>query len=168
MSCTTVYAAFEDGDMVELGECQNSWRGSMWIWTKLGEKHLGAIPSIMDMAPVWRLAAGDKLSETEWYALMSTFDGCLCPRELMLKVAEALEGFSPGTENLVKQAQLIRDAWEENARAIGWLQTSVCGSPWQIYSEDDEGYHPWNIDRDMANGIAELEGKKAWFMEAKP
>lgn len=166
MSRTTVYGAFEEGDMVSLGDCQNAFRGAMWIWSKLGDRHIPGYGYGQESA-VWELASNSRLSDAEHYALVSTFDGALCPRELMLVVAEALGRFNPGTENLTRQAKLIRDAHNKGARAIGWQQTSVCCNPWEVEEEEEEDdYRPWNIDRDAALLLSDM-GKPAGLMRAR-
>ena len=169
MSYTTVYAAFSDGDMVELGECHNAWRGAMWIWTELAKRYVpgsgdgGHLLFGNGYADVWKLADGAAITDGEWYALVSTFDGVLVPSELMLRVADALDAFEPGTDNLKSQAEYIRDAHSKGARAIGWLQTSVCCSPWWMPDGDDND-RPYNIDTDAGSGLPELSGKTAWWM----
>ena len=204
MSYTGVYGAFKDGDMKTLGECRNSHRGAMWIWMELAKKHLKMKDRdyaargdlLQDMSPVWKLASTDKLDDTEWFALMSTFDGVLVPRELMPKVADALRNFEPGTENLVKQSDLIREAFEKGARAIGWMQTSVCSCPWTVHVSGEEmaiellkssigktlteevfnevveifdtggDYRPYNIDDDKHRNLNDMR-KQAWWLEGR-
>jgi hypothetical protein len=174
MSCTTVYGAFADGDMVELGECQNAWLGAVWIWQKLAERYLwnsfssddplGYKSALSHMAEVCSLADDARLSDAEHYALVSTFDGAMVPPELMAMIADALDNFEPGTENLAKQAQLIREAANKGARAIGWLQTSVCSSPWYVHQEDTGDYRAWNLDRDKF--LPEIK-RDAWWMQRR-
>lgn len=161
VSCTTVYAAFGDGDMVSVGECTNAFRGAMWIWTELGDCYVPGYRHGQEEL-VWTLVNDHRLSDVEHYALLSTFDGAVCPRDLMLTVADALETFAPGTENLARQATLIRAAHENGARAVAWLQTSVCCSPWWIETEGDDG-RPWNMDRDTELVLPGM-GRTAWTM----
>lgn len=183
MSYTEVFAAFEDGAMRTICECHNSWHGAMWIWQELAKKYLsvgdkdyaGIGALMMDMSPVWKLADGKGerkvITDEEWYALTTTFDGVLVPRELMLVVADALADFSPGTENLAKQATNIREAHAGGARAVAFLQTTVCGSPWTLpKNPNDEECDEWrqfDIDRDMETPLPELSDKRAWWMPVR-
>ncbi|MHC4618529.1 MAG: hypothetical protein ACYTEQ_12340 [Planctomycetota bacterium] len=141
MSQTIVYAV-RNGNVEHFGECNNSFRGAMWIWKELGEKYFPG----KDMSPVsnsacrkiWALAKDTRLTDTEYYALLSTFDRAMVAQEYSDLVANALEAFEPGNENLKRQAELIRCAVREGAEAIAWNQTSVNCDAWKVQESESD------------------------------
>lgn len=153
MSCTEVYGVPKDGgELVHLGDLRNAFRGAMWIWTELAKKYFpddNTYTAIMGGNKLWGLINDERLSDTEWYAFVSTFDALIVPNELMDVVADALESFSPGTENLHGQAVLLRQAKKDGLRGVCWNQTSVNGDPWRMRDDEDEDSERYfNIDTD--------------------
>jgi len=152
MSYTELYGIpWDNGEMEALGTCKNSFRGVMWIWTKLQEKYLPYVSAVdlmmQGMEPLLNLTYGKTFNDTEFYCIMSTCDGALVPNELMDTVADALEAFEPSTENLQLQADIIRKAKKDGYRYVGWDQTSVNGDAWRI-TEDGHELRMFNIDLD--------------------
>lgn len=143
------------GELVHLQNCKNSWRGGMWIWNNLSNKYLGRDFNLMEAgdSKVWDLWKDSRLSDSEYYSLMSTFDKMLVHNDMMLVVADALEQFDPGTENLKLQAETLRQAKKDGMMAVCWNQTSVCADTWMVYDhEDDEDERMFNIDIDKEYG----------------
>lgn len=165
MSYTEMYGIpQEGGELVHLQDCKNSWRGAMWIWNNLSKKYLGRDFNLMEAgdSEVWNLWKDSKLSDSEYYSLMSTFDGMLVHNEMMLVVADALEQFDPGTENLKLQAQTLRQAKKDGMMAVCWNQTSVCADTWRVPDpESDEGDRMFNIDidKDYKHQFMKLRGQ---------
>lgn len=163
MSYTELFGIPKNGGkLVLLGECHNSWRGAMWIWDHMAQKHFNKdsgwvlcgdnIQKVCDLAKI--TDTNKALSDTEYYALLTTFDGVLVPNELMNKVADALENFEPSTENLRQQAQILRSAQAKGYQAVCWNQTSV-NDMWMVHEEEEDRLFNIDIDKDF----------KHWFME---
>lgn len=167
MSHTTVLGIpKEGGELVVIGEFSNSHRGAMWIWLELSKKYLGLKESdtyrlLMDpsiFGELSQLTKDERLSDAEHYSLDTTWDHVLVEPHLMLTVADALENFEPGTENLKGQAAVIRKAHAEGYKAICWHQTSVSQCPWEIRDGDD-------VKLFSLEEISALP--KAWFMPTR-
>jgi hypothetical protein len=166
MSHTTVLGIpKEGGELVVLGRFSNSHRGVMWVWYELSKKYLGLRDDeryrlIMDptiLQQLVDLAEDERLSDAEHYALDTSWDNVLVGPSLMLTVADALENFEPGTENLKGQAEVIRKAHADGCKAICWHQTSVSQCPWEIRSEDGEESRMFSLE-------TYNDFPKAWFM----
>ena len=182
MSCTEMYVVEPNGDVVGYDEFRNSHRGSAWIWSEEC-RAAGLAPHAWLMAGldggegeghgvrVWEddyLASIDPLRRA---AMISTFDNLIVEPEWMDYVADALEAFEPGTENIKGQAVAMRKAKAEGKRGVCWNQTSVNGSPWwycgaadneeeKCGSCDGEGEErPTNVDKDERN----RNGTIVWF-----
>lgn len=178
MSYTTVYGFDEDGNARQLGEFKNSFRGAMLIWMELSKKYLNDEYAVMsnDGRKVWELRDNPDLSDDEWYSLLSTFDNMVVGRNLINRVADALDAFDPATENLRGQAACLRVAYNEGYQAVAWCQTSVIESPWWIVGrcispdgdciecEDcmiDRGGRPYNLNVDKNHYF--MEERKAYM-----
>lgn len=155
MSSTVVYGAFEDGDMTEVGSIKNSYGGAMHVWRALALKYLGSFDVFANLSRLdrlWKLSDDPRLSETERIVHVSTFDRAFVRRENILRVADALEAFVPASDNLKLQASLLRTAYRDGARVVGWQQTTVSECLWEMATEDGEDSRPFNIDSDALPG----------------
>lgn len=154
-----------------LGECKNAHRGAMWIWTELAKKYIpnkeSYVAVMLGGEDFFQLYKDDRLTDAEFYALISTYDRVLIPPELMETVAASLVDFTPGTENLEKQAALIREAKAKGFKAVCFDQMSVSGTLWRVKDPDaddadeDEGWRPFDLERDMG------EGTEYWFLKTR-
>lgn len=153
MSGTVVYAAFKSGDLVEIETIRNSYHGAMHIWRTLAEKYLGKFSVFGDLEALWRLSADPRLTEAERIVHVSTFDYAFVRTENMLELADALDGFTPSTENLRCQAALIRKVHADGARVVAWVQTTVADLAWRGDGTDEDDLDaPFNIDRQSLTG----------------
>jgi hypothetical protein len=153
MSSTIVFAAFEDGDMIEVGAARNAFGGAMHVWRALGAKHLGnEAVAFTDPAKLWALADDKRLAEQERIVHVSTFDRAYVRRENIMLVADAIDGFTPSSDNLKQQASHMRAAYHNGARVVGWQQTTVSGNLWSVDTDDGEDSRPLNIDSDAISG----------------
>jgi len=153
MSGTVVYAAFENGDLTEIETVRNSYLGAMHIWRTLAEKYLGKFNVFGDLEPLWRLSVDPRLTEAERLVHVSTFDYAFVRTENMLELADALDYFLPSTENLRRQAALIRKAHADGARVVAWVQTTVADLAWRGDGADEDDLDaPFNIDRQPLTG----------------
>lgn len=150
MSSTIVYAAFEDGDLLELGRASNAFQGAMHVWRTPADKYLigGASLMFADLDALWRLSTDPRLTVAERLVHVSTFDCAYVRAEHMLELADALAEFMPSTDNLRTQAALIRDAHERGARVVAWQQTTVAVDLW---CPPDRHPH-FNVNRDPLAG----------------
>jgi len=169
MSRTEVFGVpKKGGELIFLGECTNAWRGAMWIWTKLAEKYFpGREPYSVIMkesSGFWKLIDDPRLSDTDWYAFATTLDAVVVPNELIGVVADALENFSPGTENLKMQADLLRKAKKDGLRGVCWNQTSVNGDPWHWWTPGEDDHRYVNVDTDETWYPG---GRKIWFLTSR-
>jgi hypothetical protein len=154
MSSTVLFAAFDDGDMIQVGLCDNAYTGAMHVWSSLGEKHLGSARAVSTMpAKLWGLATDHRLSEDERLTLVSTFDRAFVRRENILRVADALDNFSPASGNIKHQANYMRNAHRNGARVFAWQQTTVADDlNWSVETDGGEDSRPFNIDSDVLTG----------------
>ena len=159
MSSTIIFGAFDDGDMIEVGAAKNALLGAMHVWRALGAKYLhNEMAAFMgDGKALWDLRIDPRLSDTDRMVHVSTFDRAFVRRENILRVADALDGFVPASDNLKQQASHLRAAYVNGARVVGWQQTTVSENLWSLEfgDGDDEGEteeRPLNIDRDPITG----------------
>ena len=159
MSTTTVYAAFDDGDMTPVASFRNAFRGAFHVWAELSERYLGHVLRLGgNLQTLWDLDKDPRLTDDERLVHVSTFDRAFVRREHMRRIADALDAFVPSTENLTGQAAAIRKAWEDGARVVAWCHTSVAGDlDWSTMGPRDEADEdaeavPFNIDRDKFTG----------------
>lgn len=168
MSKTSIYAAFEDGDMKLVNSFKNSLHSGYFIWNYIAKTYCGfpnGVPSNNDddMGKIWAAADDLTIPENIRLALLTTFDYHLVGPEHMIQVACALETFPGATENILYQAQAIRKLFSQGAKAVGWQQTSVAESFWVVDNvndenpEDDEGNdRPYNINKDSEHSWIEI------------
>ncbi len=151
MSYTEIYAAFENGNLDGYGEATNSWRGGFWVWNELSRKDFDMYAAMQHgTEELFGLLTNERPTKAEKLVLATTADNTLVRGEDIEEVASALEQFEPGTENLKKQAELLRKAKKEGARAVAWNQTSVNGGVWRMPDkENEEEDRCFNIDRDF-------------------
>jgi|SRR5690606_7691073 len=161
MSYTIVYGIPKDGGgLVHLQDCTNSWRGAMWIWNKLSKKYLGEDFNLFGGGQrVWDLWKDPRLSDTDFYCLMTTFDGVLVDNEMMTIVADSLDKFEPETENLKLQAQTLRQAKKDGMMAVCWNQNSICGDVWYVREDEEERLFNINIDKDYKHTFLKPRGQ---------
>lgn len=174
MSTTEMYVVDAAGDVLHCAEAHNAHRGAQWIWNALWKKYLadsytGRLYTSEDEEPyvpmhdddeaqrIWSLWTTTDLavSRMDRIAMVSTFDNLIVPAEHMELVAEALEQFEPGNENLALQAEELRKAKAEGYQGFCWNQTSVnCGIwtrriPCEACGCTCEGEsRPYNIEKD--------------------
>lgn len=163
MSRTTLKAAFADGDMINVKEYRNSWRGAVMIWSYLAERYLGEkwYPGSDGLnRRLWDLAEAERVPFIERVALATTFDRVLvqgADRELLHHCLMAMATLLPAENSLAEQAKDIL-ALAASVRAIGWQQTSVAADFWWVEG-DEEAFdgRPYNIDKDSVHWWLFLE-----------
>jgi hypothetical protein len=158
MSCTTLYAAFEDGDMKPVHRYSNSYCGAFMIWTYMIDRYLAAdkptgpwLGNEAFLQKLWDLVDDLSIPFAERVVLATTFDGVLVRGSEREKIAVCLMAVSrllPPQNHLDLQFDDIF-ALPDTARAIGWQQTSVAPSFWCVSSSLNEyDERPYNIDTD--------------------
>lgn len=153
MSGTVVYAAFEDGDLIELESVSNAYLGAMHVWRTLADKYLGGLNLFGNLDALWLLSVDPRLTEAERLVHVSTFDYAFVRTENMIELADALDRFAPPTENLRRQAALIRQAHADGARIVAWVQTTVADLAWRgDGTNEDDLDAPFNIDHQPLTG----------------
>lgn len=150
MSHTTLYAAYEAGDLVECAEYKNSYGSAWMVWAALIEKYEiwnvkddGSRDAWIDRPRYGSYADGmpeklwayedlnGALRPFEYNALVSTYDHAVVTSEDLISLAESLEAFEMAHAipfrvcSLGAMARDIRNVHEEGARCVAWNQTSV-------------------------------------------
>jgi len=130
----------------------------------------------------WQLQHSPKISEADWCVLLTTFDGCIVPREHFQHVISCYCEFDaqfPG--HFAACAAALEMLLREDARGYCINATSINSNPWHVHLTDaaeierlaaavDAGNdtaalalegRPYNIDKDthLASGVAH------WFFE---
>lgn len=152
MSYTTLYAAFEDGDLVEYGTFKNSHGGAMMIWNAILETYLPCKEgeyAFEKIPMLWEQPEYQKdMPRWEIHVLESTYDKVAVKREDIPKFVEEYRAFRARYRkatrvcSLGEQADAIAKAYDEGCIAIAWNQTSTNGDVhWFIEEEilDDDG-----------------------------
>lgn len=136
MASTEIYTISKKAKNAKFyAEVPNASRGALYVWLTLENKYLEpkmvtengeAISRFvlsrfsnlygdeLPMQEVWNLVDDDRLTENEKYVLSYSFDNTYVPYDSLLRVAEALENFEPGTtETLLGIAKQFRKIYEE-------------------------------------------------------
>lgn len=136
MASTEIYTISKKAKNAKFyAEVPNASRGALYVWLVLEKKYLqpkmvteDGIPisrfiltrfvdlnnNVLPMQEVWDLVHDDRLTENEKYVLAYSFDDTYVPYDSLLRVAEALENFEPGTtETLLGIAKQFRKIHEE-------------------------------------------------------
>jgi hypothetical protein len=163
MSRTLLYAAGPSGDMVEVAEFANAFRGAMFVWLDFARRRLGVaddagigslLCNMAAMQEVWDLGKAPSVPRHERIVMCSTFDNVACRAEDFPELIAAFRRYTrefggPFSAHcsLGEQADAI-ERLPAGTRAIGWQQTSVTSNPWAVPDGDES--RPFNIDRDPA------------------
>jgi len=164
MSCTEIFGIDKNGDLSEIDETGNAFRGAMAIWTIMEERYLPSLEkpywmteereyysrlsSFGDdnmMQEIWDIPKSDKVSRIDKIVMCTTFDYCIVKRENFDELLEAFDSFE-GNTSLKEQAEIIREILDdENIVGVAWNQTSV-NDMWHGSYDDDDEYIPFNIN----------------------
>lgn len=151
MSNTEIYAIKKNGEPTMAGTTENSFRGGLFIWTKLCEKY--NIEGGMfggGFEKLWKLTDTGTLEAFENLTMKTTFDRVIAKKEDIPAILEAFEQFDkafPGS-SLLEQAEIIRNEILNNDEmiAVCWNQTSNTCTQWEPdYDDNDEEIH-YNIN----------------------
>lgn len=151
MSRTELYTIRRrDGRLQSCGDANNAWRGAMIIWHSLEEKYLPSLPlqesdkmmgntyrsRFSPFTPkeekdrFWRLERDPRLTWQERIVLATTYDFAVIFYEDLPEVADAYEQVEFATENMKKQAEIMREVYGDGKRkdigGVYKLETSVC------------------------------------------
>jgi hypothetical protein len=181
MSATILYAVNEDGDVQEHSEFKNSWGSAMLVWDYLAQKYF-PVPEDHDptdtwtyctinptfLKKVWDLQNKEDLPLCEYAALLTTFDGAMCRREYLPRLATLLMEFDTlAREKWPKRVNTINDQArallnvsnsEYGWQAVCWQQTTVGPAQWH---KDDQPYNiaenkHWFLDDELKEREAKL------------
>ncbi len=184
MSCTELYVAQANGDVVLDSEFRNSWGGGAFVWTALCQRYAVAIKGLVpkekrldactwpghpqeyqineDWKALWRLPEED-LRPWERDVLLSTFDWTLIAPPDLERLAKSMRRFEDAHArpnqvcSLLQQAGRIEELAQSGVRGIGWNQTSVNGDAWQgPWNESDQESEIYNIDRHEKHVVERL------------
>lgn len=165
MSYTTMYAAFEDGDLNEVAEFGNSWGSAMFVWVALCERYVPGSKTDLfgSLDKLFAKANNLGLEPWEWNVLRFTYDKTLFMREALLVIADSLDRFATEYDDegrvchMRAEAAAIRKAHGEGARAVAITQTSTVCTLWDgIFDPDSEDPRPYNIDKDSSHDVIEV------------
>lgn len=167
MSYSAIYAAFEDGDMIDQGHFGN---GVLFtdVWEVICRRYLGSgFPwgggpeRKAELQKVWDLPYNPKIPITRehYYAQLATYDRMVADAKTALLVADGFDAIvkdviSHDNPNLWGQARFLRELAAKKPRAIGWYMTSCGDNLWWVADETDpagEERRHYNIDRDKGH-----------------
>jgi hypothetical protein len=144
----------------QIGECQNSWRGAMYVWTDIARRYCGfeTFPMFDEVARnrVWNVWRSEPMPLHDAVVLLSTMDYATISARDVPAVANAFEmyGRNHPESSLCEQAALLRAARFEDGDVVAWRQTSVSefwGETWLPEPNDDgdeaKYYDPAKGDR---------------------
>lgn len=150
MSQTELYTIRKrDGRLQSCGDANNAWRGAMCIWETLERKYLPSLPlteyelcfkkdyrsrfSMFEEKSrdeVWKLERDPRLTWQERIVLATTNDFAVIFYEDLPEVADAYEQVDFATDNMKKQAEIMREVYADGKRkdigGVYKLETSVC------------------------------------------
>lgn len=149
MSYTTMKVFDKNGDAQDFVEFQNAfYLNLLAVWERLAVKyglcsedkffHLVSRPD--QMKKVWDLQYSSKVTDDDWYVLMSTFDNVVIPPNLIERVASAFEKFSVSGSAFTYRGRVYADKMRETlqsvegCRGIAFHSTSVIDDPWYLSS----------------------------------
>lgn len=164
MSALIIYGVDLQGNTYAYSSLKNSWGGAIKIWQFLGNKYFPKPEDLEDLSgfeynalnmeylkKIWSLQSREDIPLCERALLFTTFDGCMCKKEYLLKLADLFDEASPEVDkylpdwkvdHIKNQAQIFRQAAvEENLTALCWQQTSVAESKWHEYNTTNNEYH---------------------------
>lgn len=156
MSYTEIFKIDKAGDVYNVYDIKNSWRGAIKIWAILEKKYLPpyepewAKYMQMDtkvgrfcdftnkeaLQEIWDLFKNKQVSLTDKIVLGTTFDHVIVFKKDFQAVITAFENFE-GETSLPEQAHILK-ALQDSSSCIGvaWNQTSVNAGAWRINSPE--------------------------------
>lgn len=181
MSYLEIYGVEPGGDVVRIRELQNSWLGAALYWTRLGNKYLGeydvgaAIEAAvargesangvdpMGWERTWALQRDPRITDAEWFVLMSTFDKCVIPRKQFAHAASCFAevGLEYPQSHFTKLAGLIESAACLAYGGVCFCWTSVSSDGWRVSVGEDES-RPYNVDTDPERTAENSSGH--WYL----
>lgn len=152
MSRVEIYKINKDKRLKWVGDAHNAWLGCMHIWRSLEEKYLPSLGikpwakteeekkeyysrtyHMGDTAAyqeIWNLYKDPRLDWNERICMMSTLDNMYIEYDDIPEVAEAYETVEFSNDNMKKQAEIMRQIYEEgkDGSVIGIFknENSVC------------------------------------------
>ncbi len=169
MSKTTVYVVTKNGDLDSYAEVRNGIRSGPLTWKILAEKYLGMKEGFRivydDEAAqrLWNLKNDPRISVCDYAVLLSTFDRFICPREHFAHLADqydqwAKERDDPGNFGLM--GDVVRRVAADPAEHVGiaYQLTSVSENLWSVYDKEADEYRPYNVNVDVGDEVAGIDG----------
>ena len=149
MAATEIYTIRKkDGRFMLYDEAWGAFRGAMLIWKTLEERYLPSLPledymrklgwtyhSRFDMSgrdkmdEIWNLQTDPRLTWQERIVFATCSDFAIIRTEDLPEVADAYENIDFASDNMKKQAEIMRRIYNEHDKTIGGiykLETSVC------------------------------------------
>lgn len=170
MSCTTIYVADENGDVLPHWEFSNSHGSAMAVWMLLGAKYdssprpswdrsgqedywspfaPGAVDRLFKM-----VKPPSRMQRWERIVMLTTADNVFVPIEHVGEVAAAMETFCEHFKakragmvfSIGDQAACLRKILQEGTwRGVCWQQTSLSGCLWEGSLGSEDECVPYNI-----------------------
>lgn len=109
---STLYGINSKNQLVELKSYQNSFASCYPAWDYFEEKYFGK--KVTQITPeCWKLNKKDMESPSEYFTLLSTFDGYVFDKKHLPEMISLLQEQSEFIPNLTR-LQMFKDALEEN------------------------------------------------------
>ena len=170
MSYVSIYGIPLKSPVRLLGEVHNSHRGAAVIWDIIGETYCGVdgFPwgrENRDLArEIWGKWKDPEVPFEHRFVLASTMDRVMIRRDHVAELIRCMEVFDhdfPGRTNLAGQIEILRPVLNGRLVAVGWNQTSIGGSPWQVPGR--RGFRKFNLSRDiLVNPLYDSSGPAVW------
>lgn len=109
---STLYGINSENQLIELKNYQNSFASCYPAWDYFEEKYFGKKVSQIN-SKCWKLDKKDMESPSEYFALLSTFDGYVFDKQHLPEMISLLQEQSEFIPNLTR-LQMFKDALEEN------------------------------------------------------
>ena len=109
---STLYGINSENQLIELKSYQNSFASCYPAWDYFEEKYFGK--KVTQINPkCWKLNKKDMGSPSEYFTLLSTFDGYVFDKKHLPEMISLLQEQSEFIPNLTR-LQMFKDALEEN------------------------------------------------------
>ena len=109
---STLYGINSKNQLIELKSYQNSFASCYPAWDYFEEKYFGKKVSQIN-PECWKLNKKDMESPSEYFTLLSTFDGYVFDKQHLPEMISLLQEQSEFIPNLTR-LQMLKDALEEN------------------------------------------------------
>ena len=148
MSETELYAVSQGKEPIYLGDCNNAFRGAMYVWNDISKRYfnLHNFP-ISDKAlqsRIWNAGDERPLTRTELAVLATTMDKATVTLKSVPQLIEHIDsyGIDHPNSSLSEQADILKANLTNipDGYSVAWVQTTVSDKWFAHFDDNTDAY----------------------------